>query len=295
MRAESRQQLIEAGIRLLEHVGPHALQTRKVSEEAGASTMAVYTHFGGMNGLIDAIASEAFSRFAQAVTAVEETDDPVADFFAIGAAYRRFALENPQRYQLIFGVSSPEAITRNRNDLTATGRVTDRTDWAVSFDALVNTVRRMIAAGRIRDDGALMIAGRLWSLIHGSVMLEIAGFFGHGDHALTEILGPLTIDVLVGMGDARDKAIRSMLDASGPAVSNKASKPPRRRHSITRSQASPQPLGDGTYMPRATASSTAQEQQTAPATTVGREVSLRPTVMPRGNPRARADLPGPNT
>jgi AcrR family transcriptional regulator len=229
MRAESRQQLIDAGIRLLEQAGPHALQARKVTEEAGASTMAVYTHFGGMNGLVDAIASEAFSRFAQAVTAVEETDDPVADFFAIGAAYRRFALANPQRYQLIFGVSSPTAITRNRNDLTATGTVSDRTDWALSFDALVHTVRRMIAAGRIRDDGALTVAGRLWSLIHGSVMLEIAGFFGHEDHALTEILGPLTIDVLAGMGDARDKAIQSMLGASGLAASNKASEPPRQR------------------------------------------------------------------
>ncbi|MBV9320602.1 MAG: TetR/AcrR family transcriptional regulator [Mycobacterium sp.] len=209
-----REQLIEAGVRLLEREGPQALQARKVAAEIGSSTMAVYTYFGGMSGLVDAIADEAFTRFAQALTDVPQTDDPVADFFAMGAAYRRFALANPQRYQLIFGISSPETVSRNRTDLTVTGETTDRTNRAASFDALLSAVRRMIAAGRIRDDGELAVAGRLWSLIHGAVMLEMAGFFGHEGHGLSQILAPLTIDVFVGMGDDRDQTTLSMLGAA---------------------------------------------------------------------------------
>jgi AcrR family transcriptional regulator len=211
MNDGGRERLIEAGVRLLERDGPQALQARKVAAEIGTSTMAVYTHFGSMTGLLDAIAGEAFARFAQALTEVGETDDPVADFFAMGAAYRRFALANPQRYQLIFGITSPEAITRNRADLTVTGRATDRVERAASFDALLSVVRRMIAAGRIRDDGEFAIAGRVWSLIHGAVMLEMAGFFGHEGHALTQILGPLTVDALVGLGDDREKTTQSLL------------------------------------------------------------------------------------
>lgn len=46
-------------------------------------------------------------------------------------------------------------------------------------------------------------------------MLEMAGFFGHEGHGLTQILAPLTIDVFVGMGDDRDKATLSMLAAAG--------------------------------------------------------------------------------
>jgi AcrR family transcriptional regulator len=211
MSGNGRERLIEAGIRLLERDGQQALQARKVAAEIGASTMAVYTHFGGMSGLLDAIAGEAFTRFSQALTEVPETDDPVADFFAMGASYRRFALANPQRYQLIFGITSPEAITRNRTDLTVAGQATDRVERGASFDALLKVVRRMIAAGRIRDDGERAIAGRVWSLIHGAVMLEMAGFFGHEGHALTQILGPLTVDVLVGMGDDREKTTASLL------------------------------------------------------------------------------------
>lgn len=209
-----REQLIEAGIQLLERDGAGALNVRNVAAQIGTSTMAVYTHFGGMAGLTEAIAGEVFVRFTEALTEVPQSDDPVADFLAMGIGYHRFALANPQRYQLIFGVSSPASITGYRTDITVTGSATDRAEWSVSFDSLRKVVRRMIAAGRIRDDGEPAIAGRLWSLIHGAVTLEMAGFFGHEGHGLSAILGPLTIDTLVGMGDDRDKVTQSMRTAA---------------------------------------------------------------------------------
>ena len=44
-------------------------------------------------------------------------------------------------------------------------------------------------------------------------MLEFAGFFGHEGHGITEILGPLIVDVLVGMGDDREKVLESFASA----------------------------------------------------------------------------------
>jgi AcrR family transcriptional regulator len=208
-----RERLIDGGIRLLERDGVQALSVRNLAAEVGTSTMAVYTHFGGMTGVIDAMAGEAFTRFAQALTQAEQTGDPVEDFFVMGAAYRTFAMANPQRYQLIFGATSPAAVTAHRTDVTTTEGVTDRAEWASSFDALRDVVRRMIAAGRIRDDGELNMAGRLWSLSHGAVMLEMAGFFGHEGHGLTHVLGPLAVDTIVGMGDRRERTVRSLARA----------------------------------------------------------------------------------
>ncbi|MCV7082358.1 TetR family transcriptional regulator, partial [Mycolicibacterium insubricum] len=40
---------------MLDADGPDALQTRKVTAAAHTSTMAVYTHFGGMRELIAAV------------------------------------------------------------------------------------------------------------------------------------------------------------------------------------------------------------------------------------------------
>jgi AcrR family transcriptional regulator len=211
--SDIRERLIDGGIRLLERDGLQSLSVRNLATEVGTSTMAVYTHFGGMTGVIDAVASEAFSRFSQALTDAAQTDDPVTDFFVMGSAYRSFALANPQRYQLIFGATSPASVAGHRTDVTSTGHVTARAEWAASFDALRNVVRRMIASGRIRDEGELNIAGRLWSLSHGAVMLELAGFFGHDGHGLTHILGPLAVDALVGMGDERERTVQSLAAA----------------------------------------------------------------------------------
>jgi AcrR family transcriptional regulator len=199
-------------MRVLERDGMAALSARKLAAETGTSTMAVYTHFGGMTGLIDAIAGETFVRFTAALTEVEQTDDPVADFFVMGVHYREFALANPQRYQMMFGTSA-DSLDRHHADLTVTGSASDRAEFAVSFEALLEVVRRMIGAGRIRDDGASVVAGRLWCLTHGAVLLEIAGFFGHEGHGVTEILAPITVDVLVGMGDDRNRTNQSLTEA----------------------------------------------------------------------------------
>jgi AcrR family transcriptional regulator len=210
--SDVREQLVEAGMRVLERDGMAALSARKLAAESGTSTMAVYTHFGGMTGLIDAIAGETFVRFTAALTEVERTDDPVVDFFVMGVHYREFALANPQRYQMMFGTSA-DSLNRHHADLTVTGSASDRAEFAVSFEALLEVVRRMIGAGRIRDDGASVVAGRLWCLTHGAVLLEIAGFFGHEGHGVTEILAPITVDVLVGMGDDRNRTNQSLTEA----------------------------------------------------------------------------------
>lgn len=215
MSEEIRRQLIEAGIVILERDGLQALTVRKLAAEVGTSTMVVYTHFGSMTGVVDALSDEIFARFGEALAAIPHTEDPVADFFSMGAAYRRFALKNPQHYQLMFGTSVPASLSSVRRDLTVTGHATSRD---ASFQTLCASVRRMTAAGRIRDDGEAAVAGRIWSMCHGAVMLEMAGFFGAEGHGLRDILSPLAVDFLVGMGDERERTKASLAAAAAVLV-----------------------------------------------------------------------------
>lgn len=211
MSEEIRQQLVDAGMAILERDGLSALSVRKLAAEVGTSTMAVYTHFGSMTGVVDAVAGEIFTRFGDALAGVPQTEDPVADFFSMGVAYRTFAITNPQHYQLMFGISVPASLASVRRDLTVTGHASAHD---ASFQTLCTAVRRMIEAGRIRDDDEAAVAGRIWSICHGAVTLEMAGFFGHEGHGVLAILSPLTVDVLVGMGDERDRANASLAAAA---------------------------------------------------------------------------------
>jgi AcrR family transcriptional regulator len=201
MNASPRDRLVEAGMRLLDSEGPEALQARKIAAEIGASTMTVYTHFGGMNGLLEAIVASSFERFGAALASAPTTDDPMADFFVMGYAYREFALASPQRYRLMFGPASPQAFRAATSEMPVA---------TATFGQLVSAVGRIVATGRIRADDVVDLAGRVWSMIHGVVLLEITGAFEHDGHALTHILGPMTVDMFVGMGDDREHAERSL-------------------------------------------------------------------------------------
>nr|WP_040748762.1 TetR/AcrR family transcriptional regulator [Nocardia transvalensis] len=196
-----RDELVEAGLRLLEEGGPEALQTRRVAAAAGASTMTVYTHFGGMTGLLEAIAAEAFTRFGAALASTPPTDDPVADFLVMGYAYRAYAVASPQRYRLMFGLTAQH--TGNPPVCDFTAAPVDDAVGAETFEQLVGAVTRMIDAGQLRPDPAREVAARTWALIHGAVVLEMSGYLGAEGDSVATVLGPATVDMLVGMGADR--------------------------------------------------------------------------------------------
>lgn len=200
-----RERLIEAGTRLLDSIGPEALQARKVAGEIGASTMAVYTHFGGMNGLLDAIVAASFERFGQALAATPTTDDPMADFFVMGYHYRKFALASPQRYRLMFGLTSQQLFRMPDTEMPVA---------ATSFGQLVNALQRIVDTGRVRRDDVFDFALRIWSAIHGMVLLEIVRALSHGDRPPDQLLSPMMVDMFVGMGDSRENAEASLQRAA---------------------------------------------------------------------------------
>jgi AcrR family transcriptional regulator len=201
-----RDEMLHAAVGLLDEHGPDALQTRKVASAAGTSTMAVYTHFGGMQALIAAVAEEGLRQFDAALT-VPQTGDPVTDLFVAGAAYRRYAIEHPHMYRLMFGSTSAHGINAPAGNVLAL-TVAEIEQHVPSFARLVRAVHRSILAGRITacsaDDDAAVVAtaAQFWALIHGFVMLELAGYYGDDGAAVAPVLGRVTSNLLVALGDS---------------------------------------------------------------------------------------------
>lgn len=206
---------MDAGLEMLEQGGPEGLKARALSAAAGASTMAVYTHFGGMAGLYEALTLEAFVRFDRRLAQAPVTDDPVADIFTLGLAYRDYALAHPQRYRLMFGATAPGAGTPVGHDLTAEGTPALRPEVNAPFDRLSERVRRAMAAGRMRRGDPVAAAGQVWSMVHGYVLLEITGWFGYEGRGVFDVLAPHAVNLVVGLGDDR-AATESSLVAAAP-------------------------------------------------------------------------------
>jgi AcrR family transcriptional regulator len=215
-----REELLHAAVGLLNEHGPDALQTRKVAGAAGTSTMAVYTHFGGMRSLIAEVAEEGWNHFA-AAQSVQQTDDPVADLMATGLAYRRFAIERPHMYRLMFGSTSAHGINAPIHNVLTLSVATIEQDYP-SFAHVVRGVHRCMRAGRFpaagsADDDANVVAtaAQFWSQMHGFVMLEQAGFFGEKGAAVVPVLVALTNSLLVALGDSPDRIKQSQLALRG--------------------------------------------------------------------------------
>lgn len=208
-----RDRLLAAAMRMLDEGGPEALQARKLAADIGASTMAVYTHFGGMPGLFEALVTEGFLRFGERLAQVRTTDDPVADFTALGLAYRDYARRHPQRYRLMFGLAGPGVPRKESHDLTEAGTPTSLPEGTATFEVLVRSVQRLIDHGTVGETDAVALAGQVWSAIHGYVLLEATGVFGPPEHGLTQILGPMMVNQLTGLGANHDAVRQSMLNA----------------------------------------------------------------------------------
>ncbi len=203
-----RNRLVAAALAVLERDGPAAIQARTVAGEVGASTMAVYTHFGGMPTLIEAMMREGLARFAEHTRAVADTDDPMADLIAGGLAYGDFAMQNPQLYRLLFGLSDFGKVDK----LLADGATPwDLAEGVDALSVLVAAVERVIESGRIRPQEPAPAATQILSATHGFVLLAMGGFID--SQGLQDVMVLLVVNLMVGLGDTRRRAERSLAAA----------------------------------------------------------------------------------
>jgi AcrR family transcriptional regulator len=209
----TRPRLIEAAMQLVEEGGPEAVQARKVAAAVGASTMAVYTYFGGVSELLEAVVREGYRRFGVYVSDTPKTDDPLTDFFVQGMAYREWALGHPQLYRLIFGLTGAALPRRVIQDMTMAGTPSLLAEGQGAFRVLFDSIDRVKAQGKIDEVNTVAAAGQFLSATHGYVLLEIAGLFDVEGQGFAWVFGPLGMSVMVGLGASREDVERAAVAA----------------------------------------------------------------------------------
>lgn len=159
----ARERIVQAALRILGDEGVKRLTVRAVTERAGCSTTGIYTHFGGKQGLLDALYMDGFERLDHD-TPEPVTHRPDDDIVEGLVKYRAFAFSHPELYLLMFAsraqgyVPSEAAQRRGEQSLKTFG----------------GAVARAVDAGVVNadpDEAAL----HLWGAAHGFVMLELTG------------------------------------------------------------------------------------------------------------------------
>ncbi|MEI7547689.1 MAG: TetR/AcrR family transcriptional regulator, partial [Actinomycetota bacterium] len=159
---EVGQALVQAASDLLASDGADALTVRAIAAAAGASTMNVYSRFGGKDGVVEQLYLKGFELLAEGMRGAGTTADPLADLHRCGQAYRRFALQHSTLYAVMFSRAVPDY---------------EPTDSAKAFgmrtlDDLADRLQRAMDAGLLRPIDADHAAAIVWSTCHGVMSLE---------------------------------------------------------------------------------------------------------------------------
>ena len=166
----------------MESDGIDALTVRRVAEEVGTTTRAVYTVYGSKDALLVALGSRAFDLLRTQIEAQPMTADPAADLIEAGVAvFRRFATEHPALFRV--GVEAPlapefraparEALAGLRarvERLEAAGLLGDHTvtDAVRAFHALCEGLAAMELRSLLpADNEAQVWRGSLTALVRG--------------------------------------------------------------------------------------------------------------------------------
>ncbi|HEX6443556.1 MAG TPA: TetR/AcrR family transcriptional regulator [Streptosporangiales bacterium] len=154
--------LLDAAEQMVERDGVEALSVRRLADEAGTSTRAVYSLFGSKAGLVDALGSRAFDWLADELVAVEPSDDPRSDLVDAGArTFRRLVTEHPALFRVGFGRPKADAAAGTR----------DAADRAM--DALQARLVRLERAGLLPRRTVAEAAREFHALCLGLADLEL--------------------------------------------------------------------------------------------------------------------------
>ena len=159
-----RAEILEAAERIFIAEGYEGATIRKIADEVGVSSTALYMHFQDKACILHEICQRFFEDLvARNGELAAKPLDPVVRTRMILDAYMRWGLEHPFAYQLVYCAKpvGPMPMT--------TAEVSQR-----CYTIFAGVVREIAAAGRLRAGTADTAAQSLWMACHGVVALLIA-------------------------------------------------------------------------------------------------------------------------
>ncbi|WP_433176244.1 TetR-like C-terminal domain-containing protein [Actinoallomurus sp. CA-150999] len=156
-----KDRLVEAATEMFATRPRESITVRALAAAAGTSTAALYSLFGGKDGLIGEVRNKAVAGLFRDLSAVPTSDDPLTDLYELAVAYRRWGREHSHLYTVLFGgVQS--------FDPSGTVGAGD------PVRPLIEAIDRALSVPVLAGD-ATSIALSLWVTLHGLVTLELAG------------------------------------------------------------------------------------------------------------------------
>lgn len=172
-----RAEILAAAERIFVEHGYEGATIRKIADEVGLSSTALYMHFSDKGEILQEICREAFEELLcvnRRITEAQPT--PEARLREMMNAYVAFGFDNPNAYRLVYLTRPIEARDGAESAAQQMGAELFR-----SFEAVMQEIA---ASGGLRSGDAGQAARVYWAGVHGIVSLMITKpYFDWGDRA----------------------------------------------------------------------------------------------------------------
>ncbi len=159
-----RAEILAAAERIFVNHGYEGATIRKIADEVGLSSTALYMHFSDKSEILHEICERAFEQLLTMNRAVlDEPGTPEQRMRRLMQSYVRFGFENPNAYRLVYMTRPLEAQQAQT--------VAQSLGYEL-FGAFVQVVEEAAANGRLRGE-TRATAQALWAGAHGVVSLMI--------------------------------------------------------------------------------------------------------------------------
>lgn len=162
-----RAEILAAAERIFIAEGYEGATIRKIADEVGVSSTALYMHFQDKGCILLEICERTLRLLLERNCEIAAKPlDAVVRVKMMLEAYMRWGLEHPNAYQLVYSAPRPPS---------AAGWPEDTVDLSTQcYEIFCGVVREIAANGRLRTGSADSAAQALWMSCHGVVALLAA-------------------------------------------------------------------------------------------------------------------------
>ncbi|MFG2968115.1 TetR/AcrR family transcriptional regulator [Streptomyces sp. NPDC048288] len=184
-RAQVRADIKARAWEQIAKAGASGMSLNAIAKELGMSGPALYRYFGSRDELITELIRDAYRSLADTFRTAADSG---AGLQGLAQALRRWALDDPQRYFLVYGTPvpgyhAPEDVTGIAQeimaallDVCAAAEPQAPAPVSAGFTAHLSQHREW-AGGHPAPPGVLRRALGFWTRMHGVLSLELAGHF----------------------------------------------------------------------------------------------------------------------
>ena len=158
--------ILQGAKKLFVEKGIEQTTIRSIADAINYSVGTVYVYFKNKDAILHALHTQGFLELSGQFSVLSNVADPMERLRAMGRVYIKYALQNPDMYNLMMTVKAPiEFLSAINTEEWNEGKAT--------FDALRTTVGQCMEAGHFSGHKLEPLAFMIWSLVHGMCSLDI--------------------------------------------------------------------------------------------------------------------------